>query len=1734
MEEKINKLFALFNDMKNQQLFGLALTQIVSIYNDYPECLFQILRQTNKLVYSHSPDPRLRLEHSQIGAAIIERTYKLFWQSFNRITQFKDNQDDIPANLFHFEPILNKPQEQMEIEKTNSYEIIHKNISLKQSQIDFVQLIKDEDMILGKDKKLTQRSIQYRNRKDQIKTDPQDIEQQIFESLGISANFNQQNAQVIYDYLQGNIDFIVNLQGDSDPQSEFSGSDDDALGQYQTQKKKQVKAQLPKVSEYCVINPFNIIFNRALYEILSERWQERHSSGLVLRSITRQAGFEYIGFQHLIKQNEDTNIALRHNLENYINNKDHQLAKVKQVLTRCCVLIAMDRFADYISDQTHMVVREVGCQIAITLISSPIYKQLIWNQYPKEIEEFILLMKQFVQVSQQCQIYEVSQSALFLINGLLNDHQEFIFQEFSELLLQVGINDQVEEVQILLADIWRQFVNIPNEYYIKVYHTVIKQIEQQDDICYSSKAIFQLLEHLFLSNFHLDIDFEKELDIYKKFYFHKTTVVRQAFFSFFHTYLKYNKNCKVEDQEQIQTIMQVTFQSSFYEDNKIIFDHLSLIFYQLTVFLSQNQMNQILNKCVSISQSQNYRQSFVVFKNMKKDINTIFPIQTQMTPLDSTFYRMIKCSHLLKYIDIQINDQELTSSLYIWYLKDYLNGNLNNKQCQEITQISGDLYHQIDLEIQIQLLDLNLQLTQYSKIEKQADYLQTINQFLKIYNDYVLAPAHSNQLRQMYPSIMQQLMNLGQIDYDMDSNSATRLQGSMQNLVAAIQQFNRYNNEMLLNFRVLLTDSIEILVNRLKVDKFHIISDMAAIKLSDKLYQDHDSCDLAILYNKIPVNQLQIHYILEPKGPLKRRDYGRKKLMYMLLDNEKYNRWFLFYERMFLSQISLFIKDPKIVQSQQVEQTIQVKYEEVRLNIWGLRMIQNVYSCLEKDYLDTWALFILDKLSNLVQLLSNIQLFNPKEYYFQNTKGNTFLYVFDVEITKFQTFIPSINKLFSKLLVRIIKTKNIQIIDQVFILINQLFKTDTYYLYEILQNLIRDYPTISSQYSGFLSLKTIKKLTNNNTLISQSASKLLGSLVPILTIQESIYAPQHPFLQMKFKKALEFQQGFGKMTQVDYQLQGGMLDKSILRDYQWDGIRWLGFLVKYNLHGALCDDMGLGKTIQTLAVIANEVYKKKDQKLLSLVIAPSTVIDHWYAETQKYIDPKILKPCYQEKVDGNLLMISYNQMLKAPPNILDQEYFFLILDEAHILKNSKNKSSKIIRSLKAKHKIVLSGTPVQNHLLELWSLFDLLLQNYLGDEEYFKKNFSKAFHTNLFSLTDSEMIFDEQQTKTLKLLHQKVLPFIMRRTKQDVLPQLPAKIIEDYYCKLAVPLQQDLYEILEKNSFSNDLQQKLEKTKGDQKTKICESIFKLLQLLRQVLDHPYLIKHNFTQVKKATNKKKKVKTNTHDIETIINNEIDEIFQQVPDPESYQHSGKMIALKDILQQLGFNSIDETQVNSNEQIQTYTNYNKVLIFSRFRKAIQMIAEQLLTSQFPSIKYLILDGQVTQNQRYPLVTKFNEDPDIRVLLLTTQVGGLGLNLSSANIVIMFDHDYNPVNDQQAMDRAHRIGQKNVVQVFRMIVKDTLEEKIMGIQRFKNAISKAIVNSDNAALATMEKTDILSMIEQSVNEPGIYLQIFLTKDAKNNNQNDKTEKLIGPYSKILGHLKLDLLEELNFDNEY
>jgi TATA-binding protein-associated factor len=311
------------------------------------------------------------------------------------------------------------------------------------------------------------------------------------------------------------------------------------------------------------------------------------------------------------------------------------------------------------------------------------------------------------------------------------------------------------------------------------------------------------------------------------------------------------------------------------------------------------------------------------------------------------------------------------------------------------------------------------------------------------------------------------------------------------------------------------------------------------------------------------------------------------------------------------------------------------------------------------------------------------------------------------------------------------------------------------------------------------------------------------------------------------------------------------------------------------------------------------------------------------------------------------------------------------------------------------------------------------MPNYLGSKEDFKKSFARLFNLNLINIDISKMDLNDDQTKDLQLLHQRVLPFIMRRLKTQVLQDLPEKIIQDYYCDMT-DIQRKVYKQFE----DHDLQQ-LEKSitnieksatiaapkavKPDNGEKKKVPLLQALVCMRKICNHPYLIGHKYFGGLSSEEEK--------------------------DIKSFDNSGKFRGLRTLFEQLGFEQEEDN----------YDNPNKILIFSRFLDTIALL-ESFLRNTFPTVKFVKIDGQIDSTARYTIIDKFFNEYDIKVLLLTTKVGGLGLNLSCANIVVMFDHDFNPMNDIQAIERAHRLGQKKVVNVYRFIVRDTLEERIMG----------------------------------------------------------------------------------------
>lgn len=286
-----------------------------------------------------------------------------------------------------------------------------------------------------------------------------------------------------------------------------------------------------------------------------------------------------------------------------------------------------------------------------------------------------------------------------------------------------------------------------------------------------------------------------------------------------------------------------------------------------------------------------------------------------------------------------------------------------------------------------------------------------------------------------------------------------------------------------------------------------------------------------------------------------------------------------------------------------------------------------------------------------------------------------------------------------------------------------------------------------------------------------------------------------------------------------------------LRSYQQAGVNWLWFLNKYKLHGILCDDMGLGKTLQTICILAGDHHQRqleKQKTLPSLVICPPTLTGHWVYEVKKFISEQFLNPLQyfglpieRERLrtqvkNHNLVVASYDIVRKDIDFFQTVHWNYCVLDEGHIIKNGKTKCSKAIKQLFANHRLILSGTPIQNNVLELWSLFDFLMPGFLGSEKQFQVRFSRP----ILASRDAKSSPKEQEAGALAMesLHRQVLPFLLRRVKEDVLTDLPPKITQDMLCELS-PLQERLYEDFSKTHLDPDLRECLENMSSETVTK---------------------------------------------------------------------------------------------------------------------------------------------------------------------------------------------------------------------------------------------------------------------------------------------------------------------------
>jgi superfamily II DNA or RNA helicase len=454
-----------------------------------------------------------------------------------------------------------------------------------------------------------------------------------------------------------------------------------------------------------------------------------------------------------------------------------------------------------------------------------------------------------------------------------------------------------------------------------------------------------------------------------------------------------------------------------------------------------------------------------------------------------------------------------------------------------------------------------------------------------------------------------------------------------------------------------------------------------------------------------------------------------------------------------------------------------------------------------------------------------------------------------------------------------------------------------------------------------------------------------------------------------------------------------------LRDYQREGLGWMQFLQRFSFGGCLADDMGVGKTAQVLALLETrrELRDAGQPPGPSLVVVPRSLVFNWKEESARFtprlrvLDYTGVERSGTDFADSDVILTTYGTLRRDVLKLKEVEFDYVVLDEAQAVKNSATDAAKAVRLLRAAHRLALSGTPVENHLGELWSLFEFLNPGMLGTAGVFKLVSAGRNPTE----------------DTCRLLAHALRPFILRRTKEQVARELPPKTEQTLYCEME-PAQRKLYQELRQH-YRDSLLKRIE-TEGLAKSKI--QVLEALLRLRQAACHPGLI-----------DKKR----------------------------SGESSAKLETLLEQLNEV----LDEG--------------HKALVFSQFTSLLRIVRDRL-DSQ--GVAYQYLDG-ATRDRKTP-VDRFQNDPACKLFLVSLKAGGLGLNLTAADYVFLLDPWWNPAVETQAIDRAHRIGQTQQVFAYRIIARDTVEEKVLELQNAKRDLAAAIIRADNSLIRSLRREDL------------------------------------------------------------
>jgi superfamily II DNA or RNA helicase len=459
-----------------------------------------------------------------------------------------------------------------------------------------------------------------------------------------------------------------------------------------------------------------------------------------------------------------------------------------------------------------------------------------------------------------------------------------------------------------------------------------------------------------------------------------------------------------------------------------------------------------------------------------------------------------------------------------------------------------------------------------------------------------------------------------------------------------------------------------------------------------------------------------------------------------------------------------------------------------------------------------------------------------------------------------------------------------------------------------------------------------------------------------------------------------------------------------LRDYQCEGLSWMLFLQRCSFGGCLADDMGVGKTAQVLALLEmrRELRCTGQPIAPSLIVVPKSLVFNWKQEAERFTPQLRVLDHTGMARNGNdfagcdVVLTTYGTLRRDILSLKDLEFDYVILDEAQAVKNADTESSKAVRLLRGRYRLGLSGTPVENHLGELWSLFEFLNPGMLGA-------------ASIFKIAGSSWRNPTEDTR--HLLAQALRPFILRRTKQQVAQELPPKSEQTIYCEMEAA-QRKLYDELRQH-YRELLLKRIE-TDGMAKSKI--QVLEALLRLRQAACHPALL----------------------------------------DPKRIgEPSAKLEALLAQLREV----LDEG--------------HKALVFSQFTSLLKIVRERLNES---GIVYEYLDGATRDRQ--DRVERFQTDPSCRIFLISLKAGGVGLNLTAAEYVFILDPWWNPAVEAQAVDRAHRIGQQHPIFAYRLIARDTVEEKILELQNSKRDLAAEIIGAESGVIRNLKPEDLALLL--------------------------------------------------------